>query len=451
MSKFAMFCTVIASLNGIILLCLVSSASAYRSLSFERSIGENYLVFGESAVENTTIHYGVVRRDGKQTQAELILRRAQTSFSADSPKEDECKIMLRCESGGFVDLSSIKIEPFGKNRAIVHWSEYTEERKEDTYAASLGLQVWYPSTKYHLRLSIADFSTCKVKTTKLSEGSSRPVKENLMHWNYPGGFFEEVNNPLRYFKGENDINVLSFDDEMSVNKLSIDAEGVASKDEPWLTYPTYLSHPTVIFPLWKNKGYLLIESSTTKGLKRPSMTVAHIQPNGQRQNLTYIEDVNEPMISLANELIGICFREKETTMICTQFKLGDKEIQWFLANIAVEKLLFKRAIYNLPRGEGFLTHVVHYVGDSSKKYLVKIGLDGKAKQFLDPNMKCEMDQDIAFHKIFEDDQGNYCLSTGCGKASYGKVDYMGGPLPDPIYVKFESKCFEPEDFKNISK
>uniref|UniRef100_A0ABD2WHE7 Uncharacterized protein n=1 Tax=Trichogramma kaykai TaxID=54128 RepID=A0ABD2WHE7_9HYME len=222
---------------------------------------------------------------------------------------------------------------------------------------------------------------------------------------------------------------------MSVDKTLIDAEGVASKVDTWLAYPADLRHPPTILPLSKDKGYLVIE---VKGNGRPFMTVALVQPNGQRQNLTHIGCVEYPVVSLANGLIGLCGLEyhdiamqyEDIAMKCTQFKLGEEEINWF-SIITVDT---KQAIYNLPRGEGFLIGIAkmhHHEHFNADKYSLKIGLDGKAKQFVDPDMKCE-DCKFNFDKFFQDDRGNYCLSTVC----YGP--------------KLQTKCFEPKEFKNIT-
>uniref|UniRef100_A0ABD2XBV9 Uncharacterized protein n=1 Tax=Trichogramma kaykai TaxID=54128 RepID=A0ABD2XBV9_9HYME len=47
----------------------------------------------------------------------MIVRRMQASFCR--PKEDECKITLRSESGDFIVTDLIAIHPLGKDRAIV--------------------------------------------------------------------------------------------------------------------------------------------------------------------------------------------------------------------------------------------------------------------------------------------------------------------------------------------
>ncbi|KAL7291199.1 hypothetical protein TKK_0015040 [Trichogramma kaykai] len=143
------------------------------------------------------------------------------------------------------------------------------------------------------------------------------------------------------------------------------------------------------------------------------MTVALIQPNGQRQNLTHIKSVKYPVVSLDNGLVGICAQDmlNDTTMKCTQFKLGDKEINWFSVS-SVERI---------------------------RKYLVKIGLDGKFKQFVDRSPKCNS-SDYSSDKIFKDDRGRYCLSTAC--IAWTEDQYN--------YLQFFSNCFGPEAFKNIS-
>ncbi|CAB0044959.1 unnamed protein product [Trichogramma brassicae] len=153
----------------------------------------------------------------------------------------------------------------------------------------------------------------------------------------------------------------------------------------------------------------------------------------QRQNLAHFEDIviyHHPLVSFANGLIGICLRlPTYRTLNCTQFELGDKEINWFSTNIVRgHRDLSTRAIYNLPRGEGFLTYVNinkvsnDYFVPEWGKYLIKIGLDGNPKQFLDPDMGCHIEGEMSFTNIFEDDQGNYCLSTVCVKPSFYAID-----------------------------
>ncbi|CAB0030039.1 unnamed protein product, partial [Trichogramma brassicae] len=79
----------------------------------------------------------------------------------------------------------------------------------------------------------------------------------------------------------------------------------------------------------------------------------------------------------------------------------------------------KRAIYNLPRGEGFLTYGVYDFGDqkiTQDKYLVKFGTD-EEDTYLDPNTECEPEE-AGLNNIFEDDKGHYCVSTTCMKSYY---------------------------------
>uniref|UniRef100_A0ABD2X7F9 Uncharacterized protein n=1 Tax=Trichogramma kaykai TaxID=54128 RepID=A0ABD2X7F9_9HYME len=442
MSTLVTFCSIVAALNGIILLGSVSPASAHQSIALERDIGENFLVFSESAIENTTVYYGICGRAIEQAEKECIVRRVQANFLGGNPKEDECNVVLRSESGGFIAMDVMKIDPLGKNRAIVRWVEDT------------GRFNW--RNRFHLRFSIVDFSNCQVKTTKVSKDLDQHIK-NIIYYTkieeFKNGrlspFFDQYFNKPIYKKGENSFQVLSPDDMVdvnhhTVNRSSIDADGVVAKVDTLLTS---FGHSPGIVPLSEDKDYLLFETPIYDYPENPSLTVALIQPNGQRQNLTHIENAHTPLVSLANEVIGICARQNETTVKCTQFKLGDKEINWFSASIVYEGIFCGRTIYNLPRGEGFLTHVNcnQGYGVSNDKYLVKIGLDGKAKQFVDPDMKCQSVKEAGFTKLFEDDRGNYCLSTACAKVVYHNYGF------ESSYVKLHSKCFEPKDFKNVSK
>ncbi|XP_014234486.1 uncharacterized protein LOC106657465 [Trichogramma pretiosum] len=439
MSILVTFLAIIAILNGTILLGLVSPASAYRSLSLERDIGENYLVFSDGAFENTTVYYGVCGRATEQTEKECIVRRVQANFSGGYPKEDECNIALRSESGGFIRRDEIKIDTLGKDRAIVRWYETPGHFGE----------------KYnHLRFTIVDFSNCKVKTTELSKDLNQLIKKEHSPWNkgtnwqFSGYLYDDFNKPV-YLKGEDDFEVVSFD-LMDVKKTTVDSEGVASKVDTWLPYPTEPGYEPLILSLSKDKGYLLFEIPPRNWPENHTLTVALIQPNGQRQNLTHIECTFAPLVSLANGLIGICAPQNFTMMKCTQFKLGDEEINWFSVSIILDSSGQKRAIYNLPEGEGFLTHFSNNFGQTDvfigDKYLLKIGLDGKTKQFLDPDMRCKNEPvEAGFNKIFLDDQGNYCVSTTCVRVLYPNYDF------ESSYVKLHTKCFEPDDFKNVSK
>uniref|UniRef100_A0ABD2X985 Uncharacterized protein n=1 Tax=Trichogramma kaykai TaxID=54128 RepID=A0ABD2X985_9HYME len=228
----------------------------------------------------------------------------------------------------------------------------------------------------------------------------------------------------------------------------------------------------LIYPLADRKGYLLIEAYSWP--HKTSIAVFHIQPNGQKRYLTHAEGALYPSVSTANGLIGICANDR-VAMTCVQFELFDKtdQIGWFLAgrNIAEKLRWEERVVHNLPRGQGFLTYsrdneglekaLLDIVGE---KYLWKIGLDGEAKQFLKPDMRCgyvsKGVQETGQLQIFEDERGDYCLSTVCVKRL---VD--GTTEPDNLeellkaydnemknfYVKLHSKCFEPSDFKDISK
>ncbi|KAL7287512.1 hypothetical protein TKK_0018344 [Trichogramma kaykai] len=104
MSTLVTLCAIFAALKGIVLLGSVSPASAYRSISFGRDVGQNYLAFSESIIENTTLYYLV-------------------DFSGAAPKEDECNITLRSEGGGNIVPFFTKIDSLGKDRAIVRWFE----------------------------------------------------------------------------------------------------------------------------------------------------------------------------------------------------------------------------------------------------------------------------------------------------------------------------------------
>uniref|UniRef100_A0ABD2X4S8 Uncharacterized protein n=1 Tax=Trichogramma kaykai TaxID=54128 RepID=A0ABD2X4S8_9HYME len=151
------------------------------------------------------------------------------------------------------------------------------------------------------------------------------------------------------------------------------------------------------------------------------------------------------MISLANGLIDICAKLSQTTMKCTQFKLGDKEINWISASII--NYGKEMNMYNLPRGEGFLIYCNINLEDIivPVKYLVKIGPDGQAKQFLDSDMKYCQHREFGLRNLYEDDRGNYCLSSTCARMSDGLSE------ESTSYIKLQSKGFQMEAFKNISK
>uniref|UniRef100_A0ABD2X578 C2H2-type domain-containing protein n=1 Tax=Trichogramma kaykai TaxID=54128 RepID=A0ABD2X578_9HYME len=110
-----------------------------------------------------------------------------------------------------------------------------------------------------------------------------------------------------------------------------------------------------------------------------------------KANLTYVEDAYLPLVSLANGMIGICAELNLETMKCTQFELGDKEINWFSANNVDFLSDHEPALYNLPRGEGFLTDIMKdKFGNEATwvlyEYMVKISPDGEVKQFLNPGV-----------------------------------------------------------------
>uniref|UniRef100_A0ABD2X4W2 Uncharacterized protein n=1 Tax=Trichogramma kaykai TaxID=54128 RepID=A0ABD2X4W2_9HYME len=372
---------------------------AESTLQLKREVGENYVVF--SALENTTVYYGKCNKNIKR-QKECLIRRLQADFSGDSPKEDECKITLRSESGGFLQTTQIKIEPLGKNRAALRWFE-SDGGEGDPY---------------HLRFSVVDFSNCSVKTTKLSKDLNQLITNINDHSKYrilfslrPGQRSciengDEKFNKLSYLKGGDDFEVV-LEDWDKVYRSSIDSHGVASKVDTILTYPEDVLVEPMIVPLSKDEGYLFVETLRPFKPKKPSITVALIQPNGQRQNLTHVKDVYSPVVSLANGLIGICARQNNVTMLCTQFKLDDKKITWFSANLLEDYCEENRVIYNLPRGEGLLTYGVFYFGDkiiTQHKYLVKFGMnEEKNKHYLYPNTECEPEE-AGFNNIFEDDK-----------------------------------------------
>ncbi|XP_014226218.1 uncharacterized protein LOC106652014 [Trichogramma pretiosum] len=422
MTTFGIFNAVVIALNGLIFPIILGSVSPAvptnrTELSYYPENDKIEIVYSENFIENTTVYYGACDRHSETTQKKCIIRRVRANFWGASPKVDECNVTLHSESGNFITSRDYSITSLGKDRAILKWLEKPGQKTNVTS---------------HLRFSIVNFSDCTVKTTKLSEDL-----DQLDKW-IPNDlvFYESLSD--NYIKGEDDFEVFSFD-KMSVNKSSINAEGIASKVGKWLTYPTYLGHLATIFPLSKDQGYLLMEVSHSM---ESLMTVALIQPNGQRQNLTHIKSVNYPVVSLDNGLIGICAQDmlKDTTMKCTQFKLGDKEINWFSVS-NVKRNGRRPAIYNLPMGEGFLMNIftsdIYY--PSIGKYLVKIGLDGKLKQFVDPSPKCSH-SDYSSDKIFKDDLGRYCLSTAC--IAWTEDQYN--------YLRFFSNCFGLEAFENIS-
>uniref|UniRef100_A0ABD2WR96 Uncharacterized protein n=1 Tax=Trichogramma kaykai TaxID=54128 RepID=A0ABD2WR96_9HYME len=402
MSTFWTFSAIFAALYGIIIVSSVSLLTILDEATFIDRWGENHLVLSESGVENTTIYYALCDRymQGRGKKGCTLYRNKVYSEDA------KCNITLRFESGraSLIPTHLITIEPLGKDRAIVSWfvREYTPEMH--LYNKSI--------VTSHLRLSIVNFSNCKIKTTKVSEDLNRLIMSKN---DYKLGFAK-----LRYLKGEDEFEVLSAS-MGKVYRSSIDAEGVASPVDTLLTYPEDVLVEPLIVPLSKDKGYLFIESPSPHLIGKKEMAVALIQPNGQRENLTRIEGVDSPLVSLVNGLIGICARQNETTMKCTQFKLGDKEIDWFSANISCEDYVgCPGIIYNLPEGEGFLTvksvarSLFPFIVD---EYPVKIGLDGKPTQLVFSRMGCAKNQDHLFTKLSQDDEGHYRLSSACVKYS----------------------------------
>ncbi|CAB0038364.1 unnamed protein product [Trichogramma brassicae] len=211
----------------------------------------------------------------EQTEKECIVRRVQANFSGGDPKEDECNIALRSESGGFIRRDEIKIDTLGKDRAIVRWYETPGHFGE----------------KYHLRFTIVDFSNCKVKTTKLSKNLNQLIKKEHSPWNkgtnwqFSGYLYDDFNKPV-YLKGENDFEVVSFD-LMDVKKTTVDVEGVASKVDTWLPYPTEPGYEPLISSLSKDKGYLLFEIPPRNWPENHTLTVALIQPNAAEAEVPY--------------------------------------------------------------------------------------------------------------------------------------------------------------------
>ncbi|CAB0030124.1 unnamed protein product [Trichogramma brassicae] len=397
MSKFATsFFAIVAVLNGIV---IVSSAS--RTLSLRRDIGPNDLLYNSpNSVENiTTVYYGSCDRladDDPDWFRKCSIRRVQASFSADAnPREDECNVTLRCDSeAGWIDTDNVRIDSLGRDRAVVRWHEEVGNLEDDT-------------RRYRPRFSVVDFSDCRVKTTKLPESQRR--------------VYSLIN---EYAKGDGDFEVAALDGPR-FSRLTIDAEGViTSRIDTLVTYQSEGYRPD-IYRLADRKGYLLIESYSWP--HETSIAVFHIQPNGQKRYLTRTEGAQDPSVSLANGLIGICARDR-VALTCAQFELFDeKEIGWFSAGRSVaETFRGEEVVHNLPRGQGFLTHsrdneglekaLLDIVG---KKYLWKIGLDGEAKQFLEPDMRCgyvsKGVQETGQLQIFEDERGDYCLSTVCVK------------------------------------
>ncbi|XP_014222024.1 uncharacterized protein LOC106649235 [Trichogramma pretiosum] len=464
------FVAIVAVLNGIILLGSISPVSAIRSLSFKRELGKDFLLFSPSAVKNSTVYYGVCDGDGKyedKSRLDCVLYRVKGDFSGDT-KEDKCDLTIQCEFRGILITELIKIDPLGRDRAIVRWVERVG---------------WKKPFKHRFRLSIVDFSNCKVTTTSASQDLDRLMEGHIIDERSRSEVVKGIDNvnfkyddPARfdynwpmYQKGEDDFEIVSilYGDELVSNESSIDyvevltasigADGVVAKVDTLL--PRTFPPPTLlIYPLSKDQGYLYITTSESPEDLRccNNMTVALIQPDGQRRNLTSIQNVfrvGYASVSLANGMIGICVPQNYTTTQCTQFRLDDQEIKWFPVGLYTENPYYisgnRRDIYNLPRGEGFLTKNARDIFKLTDPYLLKIGLDGKVKQLLYPEIYCKGDDweplkdniEAAFNKIFEDDRGNYCLSTTCLL-----YDYESYKRQNPHYVNLQSTCFEPKDF-----
>uniref|UniRef100_A0ABD2XCE4 Uncharacterized protein n=1 Tax=Trichogramma kaykai TaxID=54128 RepID=A0ABD2XCE4_9HYME len=473
MSSLAMSCAIVASLIGIILLGSITPASAYRSLYLHRDLTNDFITFSESAFENTTLYYAtcenslLLRNVFYPKWKKCVLHRVQANFEGGSPKVDSCKFNLHAAGPkAFVVRGFSKIDPLGKDRAIVRWAVSDD-----------------PFKPPHLYFTVVNFSNCEVEWSSRSDEKDQVIRNKYFEREAKSvnGVFRVFFSDYRpdyshnrefdwpiYLKGEDDFEILLIKDadrldevkSVDVLKLPFETELFAEETEPWFTYAPKYSNPVVpyFFPLSKSEGHLFIAIEETRENCNydedcHSMTVALVQPNGQRQNLTRIEGFDfysEPMVSLANGMIGICAQQTFTTMQCTQFRLDDKQIKWFSTSIIWEQksLGLKRGIYNLPRGEGFLTHVVSNVDNLVDKYLLKIGLDGKVKQFLEPGMRCRINVEAGFNKIFEDDRGNYCVSSVCVR---NITSDLVQDFDESGYIKLRSKCFEPEDFKDVSK
>uniref|UniRef100_A0ABD2X4C4 Uncharacterized protein n=1 Tax=Trichogramma kaykai TaxID=54128 RepID=A0ABD2X4C4_9HYME len=438
MWTIATLCAIVAALNGILLPCSASSESVLQSASFRREFFSHELELSGITVENATVYYAYCDKYGEQTEKKCTIRRRGADLTS---KQDECNITLRSESGGVIKTDLIKIEPFGKDRVIVRWLEDTGRK--------------------HLRFSIVNFSDCKVKTTKLSEDLDRLI----MAVNHTEEF-----NKLTYLIGEYDFEVVLsgvvwLHDELGViHRSLIDAEGVASKVDTLVSYSGHRTKRIVpyIFPLSRDKGYLLVDL-VYHNTKPSSITVAHVQSNGQRQNLTHLDNAFSPLVSLANGLIGMCARQADDYLKCTQFKLGDKQINWHTAMIVERSYCL--GIYNLPDGEGFLA-VKHGVEtpicyheeidywrnvavDETIDDLIKISLESEPTQLYRRHidMRCPDDQKPTTTKVSNDEKGNYLLNIVCVKTS--KDD--DNSIPDLNYLQFQSKCFKPEDLTTFEK
>ncbi|CAB0035002.1 unnamed protein product [Trichogramma brassicae] len=249
MSRLTTFCAIVAALYGLVLLGSIAPASASRALSLQRDIGDKDLLYnGENSVESiTTVYYGSCDRlvdIAQLVHRECLVRRVQASFSGGEPKEDECRVSLSSHHGAYISPDRIKVESLGKDRAIVRWIEVLGGRR------------------YYLHFSIVDFSNCRVQeTTELPEG-------------------EDIDKlVVKYVKGEDDFEVVMLNGT-SVSRLSIDAQGVVSKVDKLLTYQSDGHNEPLIFPLKKGEGYLFIEVPPRSSTEKHSITVSHIQPDG---------------------------------------------------------------------------------------------------------------------------------------------------------------------------
>uniref|UniRef100_A0ABD2WHH1 Uncharacterized protein n=1 Tax=Trichogramma kaykai TaxID=54128 RepID=A0ABD2WHH1_9HYME len=423
MTTFAKFCAVVAALNGVILLGSVSSASAQRNLSFEvERDGTSYMAYAERSFENTSfVYYSSCKYPGEPKKC--LVHRVQNSFSEGGPiKDDKCIVELHPESGSqFWDIERA-IAPMGMDRAILCWMEQTEKHGS--------------RRTYRLRFSIVNFSDCKVKTTTLPEDID--IEKIMPYYDY-SSFHRRVISSIS-FKEEDDFDVILFD-SVSIHKYSINAEGdVSEVDNSRLADPITIwdKGSRIMLPLSEDKGYLLMESFDAPGRSATwRMGMSLIQPNGRRRNLIHFLMRRFTRLSLDNGLIGFCDAENET-LKCTQFKPDEEEINWFSVSLIVDPWATE-SVYNLPKGEGFLIFTVSDIGDrnytSNDKQLVKIGLDGKPKQFVNTDMRCR--EHSEYEKIFRDRWGNYCVSIECRIRDHGEK------------LKFRSKCFEPKDFKDI--
>ncbi|CAB0040998.1 unnamed protein product [Trichogramma brassicae] len=124
MSTFAKFWAVA-------LLGSVSTASAYRSLSFEVDANSytHNPTFSEWSSENSTfVYYSSCEMNFQRDSEpkECIVDRLQDDFSGTSPKEDRCNVKLHPQSGGWIDTFYVNIARMGEDRAILSWMEHIE-------------------------------------------------------------------------------------------------------------------------------------------------------------------------------------------------------------------------------------------------------------------------------------------------------------------------------------